>query len=71
MRHVEALTSVPDDALETVVADYKSEGATVSKVLQEDGKWTVVAMFLGKRVDSEDRFEATVPDLDRPVSSAR
>jgi hypothetical protein len=60
MRHVEALTSVPDDALETVVDDYKSEGATVTRVLQDDGKWTVVAMFFGKGGAAEDSVEPTV-----------
>jgi hypothetical protein len=60
MRHVEALSDVPDDDLKSVIGDFKSEGATVASILQDDGKWTVVATFFRKRVAAEDNFEPSV-----------
>lgn len=39
------LTDVPDDEVKGVVDDFESEGATVKKEQQTDGKWTVRASF--------------------------
>jgi hypothetical protein len=39
------LTDIPDDQIGKVVADYKSEGASVTFVRQSDGSWTVRASF--------------------------
>ena len=45
MRRIVTLTDVPDAEVTQVVADFKSEGATVAKTKQENGMWTVVATF--------------------------
>jgi len=72
MRHVAALSDVPDEALKSVIGDFKSEGATVTSILQDDGKWTVVAMFFGKRAAAEDSFEpAATGSHDQPPGSGR
>ena len=67
-RH-DALGDVPDDDLKSVISDFKSEGATVASILQDDGKWTVVATFFGKRVAAEDieRVAEQVLDLGDPA----
>jgi hypothetical protein len=41
----EILRDIPDDRIEEVVSDYESEGAQVTRELQPDGKWTLVATF--------------------------
>lgn len=37
------LTEVPEGELDQIVADFESEGCTVSTEKQSDGKWTVTA----------------------------
>jgi len=72
MRRVAALSDVPDEALKTVIRDFNSEGATVTSVLQDDGKWTVVAMFLGKSLAKEDVLEQGVAlNASQSVNSGR
>ena len=48
------LTDIPPDQIDEVVADFQSEGCTVTKVEQADGKWTVNA-------DCPDQASATGP----------
>ncbi len=45
MHRVETLTDVPDSMVKEVVADFKSEGASVTKTKQANGSWIVVATF--------------------------
>ncbi len=35
---------IPDSAVDQVVEDFESEGCTVTKTRQTDGKWTVKAV---------------------------
>jgi hypothetical protein len=37
------LTDVPDTDVDELVADFESEGFSVTKTKQADGNWTVVA----------------------------
>jgi hypothetical protein len=39
------IAHVPDNMVDQVVADFKSEGAIVVKISEGGGKWTVVATF--------------------------
>lgn len=39
------LTHVPDERLEEIIEDFKSEGATVSTHLDSDGTWSVTGAF--------------------------
>jgi hypothetical protein len=41
----EVLTDVPAADVGQVVADFEAQGATVTKTLQSDGKFTVTATF--------------------------
>ncbi len=41
----ETLTGISDSELDEVVADFESEGATVTKERQSDGTWTVTAKW--------------------------
>jgi len=45
MAHTVVLTDVPASRVDDVVTDFESEGATVSKTLQPNGKFTVTATF--------------------------
>ena len=45
MSRIEQLTDVPENEVAEVVSDYESEGATVEKIKQADGNWTVRATF--------------------------
>ena len=45
MQRTEILRGVPDADVDQVVADYESEGAVVSKEPEENGTWTVTAVF--------------------------
>lgn len=45
MPRQEILTDVPESDIDRVVKDFESEGATVTKVKQPDGNWTVTATF--------------------------
>ncbi len=45
MEQERVLTDIPDDQKEHVVADFQSEGAAVTVVRQENGRWTVRASF--------------------------
>lgn len=38
------LSDIPDSEVAEVVSDLESEGGTVTKVKQADGKWTVKAV---------------------------
>ena len=38
------LRDIPDSEVAEVVSDLESEGCTVTKVKQSDGKWTVKAV---------------------------
>ena len=42
------LTDIPSAEVEKVVAQFKAEGATVEKIRQPDGTWTVTADFPDK-----------------------
>lgn len=37
------LTDVPDDAVSEIIADFESEGFTVTRVKQDNGLWTITA----------------------------
>lgn len=37
------ITDIPPDQVDTVVADFESEGCTATKKQQPDGNWTVTA----------------------------
>jgi len=41
-------TDVPPDQLKIVVAGYKAQGATVETKMQDDGNYTVIAIFPDK-----------------------
>ena len=45
MARTETLNKVADSEVAQVVADYESNGATVSQTKNADGTWTVVATF--------------------------
>lgn len=45
MSRIEEQKNVSNDKVDQVVADYESEGATVEKIKQADGNWTVRATF--------------------------
>lgn len=45
MKNQSVLTDVPDDQVDSVVADFESEGAKVQRTRQKNGKWTVTAYF--------------------------
>ncbi len=45
MARVEELTDIPTSEVDQVVEDYRSEGAEVEKIKQQDGSWTVKATF--------------------------
>ncbi len=45
MPRTETLRNVPDADLDEVVADFKSEGASVTTDRQPNGQWTVTATF--------------------------
>jgi hypothetical protein len=68
MRHVAALSDVPDDDLKSVIGDFESEGATVMSILQDDGKWTIVAMFPREMVSDEEVFKPTLAANQRGVT---
>jgi len=44
MPRVETLTEIPDEEVDEVVEDFRSEGAKVQKK-PENGTWTVIATF--------------------------
>jgi hypothetical protein len=37
------LTDIPSNEVDQVIQDFESEGCTVNKIQQPDGKWTVIA----------------------------
>ena len=45
MARVEELTDIPSNEVNEVVEDFESEGASVQKIEQQDGNWTVRATF--------------------------
>ena len=45
MSRVEEIRDVPGDEVDQLVADFESEGATVERIRQPDGLWTVRATF--------------------------
>lgn len=45
MGHVETLTDIPEDRVDDKAAMFEAEGATVEKIKQEDGNWTIKATF--------------------------
>ena len=73
MARIEELTDIPPSEVDEVVADFKSEGATVKKIKQADGKLTVRATFKDIEDDldcCDHNINATeaVPDEDLPVA---
>jgi len=45
MSRVEKLENIPESDVEEIVSDFKSEGASVEKIREPDGQWTVQATF--------------------------
>lgn len=45
MPRVEELTDIPESEVDEVAGDFESEGATVQRIDQGGGKWTVRATF--------------------------
>lgn len=45
MAKVEELTDIPPEEVDEVAASYESEGASVERIKQDDGNWTVRATF--------------------------
>jgi hypothetical protein len=45
MAKTRELHDVPDADLAEVIGDFESEGAVVTKIKQDDGLWTVRAVF--------------------------
>jgi len=41
----EVLTGIPVSDLSQVISDFESEGAKVNTLKQDDGSWTVEALF--------------------------
>jgi hypothetical protein len=78
MARIEELTDIPPSEVDGIVADYKSEGATVEKIKQADGNWIVRATFPAlKSSKNEDELDCcdhgikdseAVPDEDLPVA---
>ncbi len=57
LKKLSTLTHVPDDRLEEIIEDFKSEGATVSKRRHADGTWSVTGTFetdLDSELDAEE-----------------
>jgi len=49
IRDIRVIKNVPQEDLEELIKDFKSEGAIeVTQELQEDGKYTIKAKFLGE-----------------------
>ena len=46
---------VPDKDVDTVVAGYEAEGATVTKKRNADGTWEVMATYPGGKSGGRDR----------------
>ena len=52
------LTDIPDDDIDDVVADFESDGLTVEKKRQSDGKWTVHALYPDEQYSKGGRKKA-------------
>jgi len=78
MASVEELTDIPPSDVDEVIGDYLSQGATVKKIKQTDGNWTVRATFdtdtHAKHEDDVDccshaiNDEDAIPDEDLPTA---
>jgi hypothetical protein len=43
--HTVIMNNVPDNEVAELVSDFEDDGATVSKVREPDGEWTVIAVY--------------------------
>jgi SHS2 domain-containing protein len=57
IREIRELKNVPEEDLEELIKDFKSEGAAeVTRELQTDGKYTIKAKFRGEERDSSSQY---------------